>query len=71
MASKRAIRRKKCGNKVRYADRDSAAKTQINLLLKKGRTEAIATYHCRFCAGWHVGHTPYRYTVAGKSRAVA
>ena len=56
MASKRHIRRRSCGGKVKHA-----TKTGALIALHKTKKYALGRMHaykCSFCSGWHVGHTP-------------
>lgn len=60
MSSKRHLRRKGCGDKVRHATREAARAHLFGLVRKfdKPSSERLETYQCRFCRGWHVGHPP-------------
>lgn len=56
MASKRHIRRKVCGGKVRHTS-SNAAYAAINALRRNCRVNGrMNAYRCRFCKGWHIGH---------------
>ena len=55
MASKRRLRRKQCGNKVRHATEEAAMKHYAALRYGKGEG-GIKVYHCPHCHGYHVGH---------------
>lgn len=55
MSSKRAIRRKMCGHKVKR-DKESA-KLAAHIASRKSG-EIIVPYHCKFCGAYHVGHVP-------------
>lgn len=56
MASKRALRRKDCKGKVRFADQTAAVAAMISLKCK-GDDSNIRSYRCRKgCKGWHIGH---------------
>lgn len=57
MSSKRAIRRKSCGRKMRHPDMGKAQAHRA-WLIRTGRIEARAVdaYHCNFCGGYHAGH---------------
>jgi hypothetical protein len=59
MSSKRHIRRKSCTGKQRFAD-ELAARAAIHALIRaKGRQGGyLSPYRCRFCSGFHFGHTP-------------
>jgi hypothetical protein len=52
MASKRNIRRRSCGKKIRF---DSFERTSAFLSEKKG-AHGYQIYKCAFCGGWHFGH---------------
>lgn len=60
MASKRAIRRRACKGKIRHPDRAAAGLHLTGLFLAKRIDGPMSCYRCRFCGGWHVGHTPGR-----------
>ncbi len=56
MASKRAIRRKACEQKTRYTTaEDAGTAARRNSKFTDSR---IGSYKCKFCQGWHIGHTP-------------
>ena len=68
MASKRPIRRKKCGNKVRYPTQEEAM-NGIYRLLRGGKADGcVHPYKCNFCGGYHFGHTDRKTkaAIAGK-----
>lgn len=56
MASKRRIRRKQCTGKVRHQERTSAVEQLIKV--NKKAMVKLACYYCKFCKGYHIGHTP-------------
>lgn len=58
MASKRRLRRKACGHKVRHPDKAGAHGALRRIKRKKGvvATEGLGVYHCPYCGGWHLGH---------------
>lgn len=62
MSSKRAIRRKACNGKQRFATLDAAWTACRNVTrhnAKKGfGTGPMNAYSCKFCGGFHFGHTP-------------
>jgi hypothetical protein len=58
MASKRRQRRKQCEGKRRYGTQTEALTAQCNLNRKRGWSEKLSPYRCRFCHGFHFGHTP-------------
>lgn len=56
MSSKRAIRRRVCGRKIRH-NSESAARNHIaHLHRRKGWQGHLNAYRCGFCGGWHIGH---------------
>lgn len=56
MSSKRRLRRKGCGTKVRHASLENA-RCAAALARKRGE-KSIHAYGCRFCGGFHIGHRP-------------
>ena len=62
MASKRQIRRKECGNKHKYDTHD-----QANFVREHYYKCKLSVYKCKWCGGFHIGHTPY--SVRKKLRA--
>ena len=63
MASKRGQRRRACTGKRRYDTQDQAFTAMMGLVRKKGNAGVggyMTPYHCRFCHGYHFGHTPAR-----------
>jgi hypothetical protein len=47
-----------CGRKVRFSHAKHAS-MRIQKILQSGdglNVDSLATYHCQFCAGFHVGH---------------
>lgn len=55
MASKRRLRRKACGDKVRHPTQTAAVRHLIKLQ-RKDFARGMRSYRCRWCGGWHVGH---------------
>lgn len=55
MASKRNIRRKTCGSKVRYNKADAK---QAAFWAKKRSGDIIVPYRCKYCGAYHIGHVP-------------
>lgn len=53
MSSKRRLRRRSCGSKVRHKTAEFAL-----LALRHTRGRDLNVYHCKFCGGYHVGHMP-------------
>ncbi len=56
MSSKRHVRRKQCTGKVTHATMQ-AAEEAARASSRKFKTR-LSAYKCRFCGGYHVGHTP-------------
>jgi len=54
MASKRQIRRKECGDKRKFNTHDEANSVRHNYYRAK-----YSVYKCKWCGGFHIGHTPY------------
>lgn len=60
MSSKRAIRRKSCEGKTRYASFQVAA-SALRAFLRKAKPDdnwPLQAYRCQFCNGFHFGHVP-------------
>lgn len=68
MASKRALRRKSCGRKVRYQTQEAALTGLRSLIYDKGWQGKMFAYHCQFCRGFHYGHPPARVRQSLKAR---
>lgn len=60
VSSKRRIRRKACKSKIRHADGPAGRAALSALNRNKGYEGPMNVYACRFCGGWHIGHTPGR-----------
>lgn len=56
MSSKRRIRRLSCKGKVRHLSAQAGHAALRSL--RRRDDDAMSVYACRFCGGWHVGHTP-------------
>jgi hypothetical protein len=56
MASKRKLRRRACEGKVRFESRD-AAERKRRFVYRDYNEKALNVYKCRFCGGWHLGHS--------------
>ena len=65
MASKRAIRRRACEGKRRYATQKAAGDALSKH--RKGIGWMIA-YHCKFCHQFHLGHPPRKVREAIAAR---
>ncbi len=59
MGSKRCVRARSCGDKIRHKT-EADALTQIASLRAGGELGPLKAYHCRFCKFWHVGHRSRR-----------
>jgi hypothetical protein len=57
MASKRNIRNRSCVGKRRYTEQHEAHQA-VFYHRKKGNFMRV--YKCKFCMGYHIGHTPNR-----------
>lgn len=58
MASNRRIRRNACGSKKRHASKVDAYRTGRKVArLQRQQFAVIHAYRCRFCGGWHWGHS--------------
>lgn len=56
MSSKRAIRRKQCDRKRRYADAAAAQEALRDLQANRRSARLVRPYGCQFCMGFHLGH---------------
>jgi hypothetical protein len=62
MASKRGIRRRACTGKLQHPDQTAAVGHIISSLRRgDGGGGRLATYRCRWCKCWHVGHVQAKY----------
>lgn len=52
MVSRRNIRRKVCGNKIKHLSFSNAKKT----VQKMRDAHKLRVYDCPFCGGYHIGH---------------
>lgn len=57
MASKRRLRRKSCTGKVRHPSADAGHDHIHQLNRTRGYQGRMDVYRCRFCGGYHVGHS--------------
>ena len=64
MASKRAQRRKECSRKRRFETHHDAAAALRRLKGRHQRSDRMSVYRCRWCGGYHFGHTPLRVRLA-------
>jgi hypothetical protein len=62
VSSKRRIRRKACKGKQRFETLDAAwtaCRSVVRKNVKQGYgTGPMNAYPCKFCGGFHFGHTP-------------
>lgn len=56
MASKRRLRRKKCGSKLRYKTENDAIKAIIHIYKNRPHSGKVVPYFCSFCKYYHIGH---------------
>ena len=54
MASKRAIRRRRCGTKRGFASEQLARNAVF--LIRRETGNRMEPYRCPFCRQWHIGH---------------
>jgi hypothetical protein len=47
-----------CASKARYGSRRDARSRVRN---SRNQDGTLKPYHCQFCDGWHLGHTPRRH----------
>lgn len=55
MSSKRRIRRKQCGHKVKFVSLADAHRRAVELW---GKGIRLRAYRCRWCNQFHIGHIP-------------
>ena len=61
MSSKRRLRRKVCTGKQRFIDQlEAQAAAGRVMRSESSRGSYLTPYRCRFCKGFHFGHTPWR-----------
>lgn len=53
MSSKRRLRRKACGRKVRHTSKGNALIALSRM--SPGKQDVMSAYKCQFCGGWHIG----------------
>lgn len=58
MSSKRAVRRRECRGKQRFSDEAEAVRAIRALYRNRGASGHLSPYLCRWCKGFHYGHTP-------------
>lgn len=56
MSSKRRVRRKECGDKIKYSSMEEARFTAVKL--SDRYKDKLSFYKCRWCGQWHIGHKP-------------
>jgi hypothetical protein len=58
MASKRQVRRRKCGTKRRFDTERAARAGMISAIARGVSTKGYASpYRCKFCGKYHWGHS--------------
>ncbi len=57
MASKRRLRRNACDGKKRHQSKAEALKVRWVVRNRHGK---LMAYQCRWCNGWHLGHSDER-----------
>lgn len=57
MASKRGKRRRACGDKVKHKTANAARFAMKAIKVKTGDYARTSVYPCKFCGGWHWGHS--------------
>ena len=55
MSSKRLLRKRQCGDKVKYSDQTEAVAAIISF--RRRNSIYLKSYKCSFCGTWHIGHT--------------
>lgn len=68
MASKRRLKRKSCTGKVKYETFEEANRVLFNFKRFKKEKSPMSVYRCKFCNGFHFGHTPWQVIQAMKDR---
>jgi len=58
MSSKRAIRRRMCGDKVRFASLQEALSARRDMAVNGVDVTHLNAYRCRHCRSFHLGHMP-------------
>lgn len=68
MSSKRAIRRKACDGKTRFASFAEASGALRAFLRNVGNQGwPMGAYRCKFCNGFHFGHVPTKALTARRA----
>lgn len=60
MASKRRVRKKQCGSKIKYKSEKLALSALILLKKDKDLLDYFTVYRCKFCKSFHFGHSGKR-----------
>jgi hypothetical protein len=55
MASKRQVKARSCGGKVRF-ESQARAKSAVTSLMQNRLEVRIHEYRCKYCRLWHIGH---------------
>lgn len=56
MSTKRRLRRKQCGDKVRHASRADAEMACRSVAQAHKLDTNLRPYLCQWCRRWHIGH---------------
>lgn len=64
MSSKRRIRRKQCEGKQRFDTQQQALNAMFRMKRHTGERGHLNAYGCKFCGGFHYGHTPKKVRLA-------
>jgi hypothetical protein len=60
VASRRRLRRNQCSGKIRYQT-EEAGQAAVRSIIRAGKVMGhkgfLKPYLCKWCHGWHVGHT--------------
>ncbi|MDQ4096014.1 MAG: hypothetical protein M3174_07415 [Actinomycetota bacterium] len=57
MPGRKQTRARTCERKRRYATSGEAESTAAHRRAESGEQD-LDVYPCRYCGGWHIGHTP-------------
>jgi len=69
VSSKRAMRRKACAGKQRFATEAEARSGIAAVHRGRGYVGLMVPYRCQFCGGFHFGHPPRRVRQAMRAEA--
>jgi len=60
MSSKRRLRKKICTSKVKFESNDDARKALGRMFVRGHIDGRMDVYKCKFCSGYHIGHSKGR-----------